>query len=332
MSLPEYPIINQSGVFLTFPGRLPCLRAGRYWTPNVNVAGDAPKDYIRIYEYGAGRRTNKRSWPAHIAKVGHKYYPNESVTEHLLTRIGQKIGLNMAESQLMWFGRQLRFMSRYFLRHEREQLIHGAEIFGGYLQDRKFVEEIEAANQSRNIFTFQFVEDAIRDRFEEHAEELLLEFARLIAFDAIVGNNDRHYYNWGVITDIGRRKPPKFSPIYDTARALFWNTTESVLVKMAGDRKRRDAWMRKYVERCFPKIGWDGRESLNHFGLIREISMRRPCYGRMLAGLCPLNLAEISAGLIDAEFDGLITPVRADFIAECLDRRATLFHEALASH
>jgi hypothetical protein len=34
--------------------------------------------------------------------------------------------------------------------------------------------------------------------------------------------------------------------------------------------------------------------------------------------------------LIDAEFEGLITAVRADFIADCLDRRARLFHEALA--
>lgn len=49
MSLPEYPIINQSGIVIACPGWLPCLRPGKYWMPNVNVAGDAPKDYIRIY-------------------------------------------------------------------------------------------------------------------------------------------------------------------------------------------------------------------------------------------------------------------------------------------
>lgn len=333
MSLPEYPIINQSGVTLTCPGGLPCLRQGKFWMPNVNVAGDAPKDYIRIYEYvkgGKGRRANRCSWPAHIAKVGHKYYPNESITEQLLTRLGQEIGMNMADSQLMWFGRQLRFLSRYFLNHESEQLVHGAEIFGGYLQDRSFVEEVEAANQARNIFTFQFVEQAILDRFGEHAEVLLREFVRVIAFDAIVGNNDRHYYNWGVITDLGRRNPPRFSPIYDTARALFWNTTDAVLENIERDPKRRESWMRKYVERCFPKIGWDGHESPNHFGLIREISTHRPEYGRMLAGLCPPDLAQIAVSLIRAEFGGMITAARAGFIAECLDRRAKMFHEVLA--
>ncbi|MCB1133601.1 MAG: HipA domain-containing protein [Verrucomicrobiae bacterium] len=297
--------------------------------PNVNVAGDAPKDYIRIYEFGHGRRSNKHTWPAHIAKVGHKYYPNESITEHLLTRIGQEMGMAMADSQLMWFGRQLRFLSRYFLDQEREQLVHGAEIFAGYLQDRNFVEEVEAADQSRNLFTFQFVEDALLDRFGDQAEELLRGFVRLIAFDAIVGNNDRHYYNWGVITDLARRKPPRFSPVYDTARALFWNTTDAVIEKIASDH-RRETWMRKYIDRCFPKIGWDGNPVLNHFGLIREISRNRPGFRHMLAGLCPPRLAATAADLIESEFHGMITAARSDFICECLDRRATMFHEALA--
>lgn len=331
MSLPAYPTINSSGVVLTCPGSLPCLRPGRFWLPNVNVAGDAPKDYVRIYEYGNGRRSNRKAWPAHIAKVGHKYYPNESITEHLLTRIGQAMRMNMAESQLMWFGRQLRFLSRYFLHHEREQLVHGAEIFGGHLEDREFVAEVEAANQARNLFTFQFVEDALLDRFGDSAEKLLEEFVRLIGFDAIVGNNDRHYYNWGVITDLGRRGPPRFAPIYDTARALYWNTTDEDLIKMTRDPNRRETRMRKYVERCFPKIGWDGLDSPNHFGLIREIARQRPSYRPALVGLCPGNLSRIVLDLIQSEFSGMISPVRSEFIAECLDRRAALYHEALAN-
>ncbi len=315
---------------LTCPGNLPCLKPGRFWLPNVNVAGDAPKDYIRIYEYGHGRSSKRKTWPAHIAKVGHKYYPNESITEHLLTRIGQALGMNMAESQLMWFGRQLRFLSRYFLRHEREQLVHGAEIFGGHLEDQKFVAEVEAANQARNFFTFQFVEDALLDRFGETAEPLLDEFVRLLGFDAIVGNNDRHYYNWGVITDLGRRHPPRFAPIYDTARALYWNTTDADLINLARDQNRREARVMKYVERCYPKIGWEGLESPNHYGLIRQIARHRSSYRPVLTSLCPANLSRIVTDVIEGEFVGLISPVRSEFIAECLDRRAAMFQEALA--
>jgi len=53
------------------------------------MAGDAPKDFLSIYEYGDGRRKSVGNWPSYIAKVGKKWYPNESITEHLLTRIGQ---------------------------------------------------------------------------------------------------------------------------------------------------------------------------------------------------------------------------------------------------
>ncbi|MCB1244356.1 MAG: HipA domain-containing protein [Verrucomicrobiae bacterium] len=188
-----------------------------------------------------------------MAKVGHKYYPNESITEHLLTRVGQALGLNVADSQLMWFRGQLRFLIRYFLRPKCESLVHGAEIFAAYLEDRAFVEEVELNDEARNLFTFQFVEQALENRFPDYWENLLREFTRLLAFDAIVGNNDRHFYNWGVIVDVTGKRPPSFSPIFDTARALYWNTTESRLAEIARDKHHRKSHQSKYVERCYPK-------------------------------------------------------------------------------
>src|SRR5438874_1354953 len=70
------------------------LREGNFRKINKGVAGDAPKDFLRIYTYGEAHKTRPDHWPAYIAKVGQKWYPNESVTEHLLTRIGQLLGLN----------------------------------------------------------------------------------------------------------------------------------------------------------------------------------------------------------------------------------------------
>lgn len=54
----------------------------------------------------------------------------------------------------------------------------------------------------------------------------------MLVFDAIVGNNDRHFYNWGVIVDLKGMKPPRFSPVYDTARGLFWNQSEEWIEKL----------------------------------------------------------------------------------------------------
>ncbi|NQW99792.1 HipA domain-containing protein [bacterium] len=326
-----YPIINRSGFDLRFPNELPILKDGCFRVLDAAVAGDAPKDFLRIYRYGDGRRANSRTWPAWIAKVGHKYYPNESVTEHLLTRIGQALELKVADSDLMWFGPQLRFMSRYFLNGEKQSLVHGAEIFAGHLADRDFVEEVERTNQSRNLFTFQFVEEALKSRFPRHWQNLLAEFTRLLAFDAIVGNNDRHFYNWGVVLDVEGRCEPRFSPIYDTARALYWNTTDARLAEIARDPARRDGHQEKYVQKCYPKTGWDGSGMPNHFDLMRAISTSRPELGALLRTIPLGDLSERTTRMFDEEFRSLMNPLRAEFIQRCLDRRATLFHEAVAN-
>ena len=56
------------------------MRRGRFERTNEPVAGDAPKDFIRVYDYEPGQPGNPNnpdSWPAYIAKVGHKWYPGE---------------------------------------------------------------------------------------------------------------------------------------------------------------------------------------------------------------------------------------------------------------
>lgn len=314
-----YPIINRSGFDVRFPSELPILKDGCFRVLDAAVAGDAPKDFLRIYRYGDGRRSNSRGWPGWIAKVGHKYYPNESVTEHLLTRIGQALEIKVADSELMWFGPQLRFMSRYFLKGRDLSLVHGAEIFAGHLADRDFVEEVERTKQSRYLFTFQFVEMALKSRFPDHWETLVADFTRLLAFDAIVGNNDRHFYNWGVVLDVQSRRVPQFSPIYDTARALYWNTTDSGLADLARDPARRATHQEKYVQRCFPKTGWDGMRKPNHFDLLRAISTSRPVLGALLRGIPTEGFSERIKRLFDVEFRDLMSPLRAEFIHQCLD-------------
>jgi len=50
------PIIHRSGMrFGSHPG-IPPLRNGGYRVIPATIAGDAPKDFLRVYEYGAGNR------------------------------------------------------------------------------------------------------------------------------------------------------------------------------------------------------------------------------------------------------------------------------------
>src|SRR5579872_1911293 len=74
------------------------LRPGRFRIQPATLLGDAPKDLVRVFEGKVRHEVtrivadieNPATWPAYIAKVGHKCYPSESITEQLMTRLGDR--------------------------------------------------------------------------------------------------------------------------------------------------------------------------------------------------------------------------------------------------
>jgi hypothetical protein len=307
-------------------GIIPVLRRGRFLRTNDPVAGDAPKDFIRVYDYEAGQigvRTDPAAWPAYIAKVGHKWYPGESITEQLMTRLGEALGLRMASSRLMFAGDQLRFLSRYFLQTD-ESLVHGAEILGGYIEDDDFVTDVEQEHLETEIFTFQVLCTATTARFSPDHESILRDFVRMIGFDALVGNQDRHMYNWGVVVHAKAARPSRFSPIYDTARGLFWNHPDSKLAKFGTDDS-----LRRYVLAAHPLIGLDGKEQLNHFELVGGIARCGTQYAEALHELSQVGCQDLGM-VIDDEFGRLLSVERRQLIKRCLRMRFRFFDDAIA--
>jgi hypothetical protein len=273
--LPSHKIENYSGSRLPVRNKIETIKAHQYFIVNdKSISGDAPKAFMHIYGYKKNsqiRKSNINSWPQYIVKTGHKWYPVESVTEYLLNQLGVDFGLNMADSNIVWISGQLRFCSKYFLTEKKSELVHGADIFAGYLGDRTFVENIEKQQLSRDLFTLQFIEEAINYIFPRQKDEIMFELVKMLFFDALVGNNDRHFYNWGVIRNLDNSKKPAFSPIYDTARGLFWNDSESKIEKISRDKNRMASHIKKYSDSSKPKIGWESETNINHFKLVEKI-------------------------------------------------------------
>jgi len=131
MKITKAKVINVSGFDIHKPAAIPTLRPRNFVVvEEMSVSGDRPKDFIRVYEFGESncRRANSKTWIPYLAKVGDKWYPAESLTEYLLNRIGEIVGMDMAQSKLYRVGDQIRFCSRYFLQ-PHEELIHGAQIY-----------------------------------------------------------------------------------------------------------------------------------------------------------------------------------------------------------
>lgn len=313
-------IENYSGIQLNIHKDAVPLRKDYYEVLDIGVSGDAPKNFIRLYSSEEGvRKSNKKSWPRYIAKVGHKWYPIESINEFLLNKIGEELGLSMAKSLLATAGQQLRFLSRYFLK-PNEILVHGAEIFSGHIYNKEQVDEIEGKGLARKIFTFQFAEAALINMFEEDSNHILNDFVKMLAFDAVTGNNDRHFYNWGIIKHVENKKGPVFSPIYDSARGLFWNDHESKLVNWTKDPKQLEQRIKKYAEGSKPKIGWNGYDDLNHFDLLNHLSSDVRFRNTCREVISHQNKLRI-INLLKSDFSALYSKERLQVIIMCIEYR-----------
>ena len=317
------------------PGAVPFVKKSNYFiVTNISITGDAPKDFIRYYQYGESNKANANNWPLYIAKLGNKHYCMESVTEYLLNRIGEVYGFNMAKSSLAWLGGQLRFLSRYFLDKPNELIMdHGADLYSGYLNDRAFVEEIESKHLSPVFFTIQFTYETLIRFFPDQCEELMREFIKLLILDALIGNNDRHFYNWAIIRDIYNKRQPVFSPIYDTARGLFWNEHEKKIVEIFNNKSRLEPFIKKYCESSKPKVGWDDEPNLNHFELIeRLVSSAFYSKFKVCEYICSNDSIESVIKMIETEFHDLVSHERMTLIIECLKYRHQRLKNILLLH
>ncbi len=204
----------------------------------------------------------------------------------MINRIGIELGLNMNEVRLVVANGQIRFLSKYF-RKSNEVLVHGAEICGEYLDDRDMAAQIANNKKtSRQLFTFEFICKAILYVFPEVYESVVCDLVKMIAFDAIVGNNDRHFYNWGVINTIKKGgKAPKFAPIYDSARGLSWNESEESIVKHHTHHKQNGQKIVNYIEQAKPRISIEEDSDINHFGLISFVKSIKEEYAEIISKL-----------------------------------------------
>ena len=326
-------ILEYSGLLRNLDGLIPYLREGFvYVEKNQPLTGDAPKLFIHEYEYGVAPKRSPKKWPAYIAKVGHKWYPVESIMEQLLTDLGKLYGLKIADSKLAIASGQLRFLSKYFLKKD-ERLMHGAEIYAANLnEDIGFVEEIEDKKLSPQFFTLSFTFEAFKNSFPDQYENLFCDLLEMLTFDAITGNNDRHFYNWGVITDVQNIKLPKSAPIYDTARALFWNFPDDKIDNVTQNDEMANIQIEKYGKNSKPKMGIEDQNNPNHFKFIEETYIRFPDYTHCITKVIKDSLEVDETTLIDEEYRYLLNEERRKLIKDCLDYRKNKLSQIAENH
>ena len=315
---------NNSGSLLCH-NKITALKDNLYFVENIPLDGDAPKQFIRIYQYiqrGNITRRNPKTWTPYIAKTAEKWYPHESVIEFMINRIGQELGLDMNDVCLLKINGQIRFLSKYFL-NKNDMLIHGAEICGEYLDDMDLAKQIaNEKNTSRELFTFGFIKQAIEAKFGNESGPLLLKLIEMITFDALVGNNDRHFYNWGVITTKKKTMmAPRFAPIYDSARGLLWNLSDINVINQYNSLNNGGKRISRYIDDACPRISIDGNSEVNHFGLIKYLKNYSSEYNVVINEIASMRNEEKVLELLNKEFYIFFIKERCNLITHIVQER-----------
>ncbi len=315
---------NISGVVLN-TSQILLLEEKNYFVKDFKLDGDAPKQFIKAYFHRDDlcvKRTLPNSWCSYIAKTAEKWYPVESVTEYMMNRIGQTLGLHMNGCKLVRANGQIRFLSRYF-RGKDERLVHGAEICGAYLEDMPFAEAVANDKKSaRELFTFQFVRAAIQSIYPLHSSSLIKSLVKMIIFDAITGNDDRHFYNWGILDNIKKsKKPPKFAPLYDSARGLLWNWSDDNIAIQLQHHYSGGQKIVKYIQKATPRISINGNSTVNHFELVAFLKGENANFAATLAGMVTVENETAVLKMLEKEFHPLLVIQRSTAITLIIQER-----------
>ena len=230
----------------------------------------------------------------------------------------------MAHSGVMKLDGVLHFVSRSFRLSSEEALVHGSlmvEELG--LAQKHEIEKIKTVYQQQGIYDIDFVEQVIRQVCGDQFGLVFDKFVEMLAFDALIGSMDRHPRNWGVLRSTVEPVLLRFSPIYDSARALLWDLNDDKVRFLL----KNETELLRYMGKAAPRIGLPGHiagnRKCNHFQLIEYLMKKHKSSTLNALRKIPRNVSALALNLLNTwPFSKAFKSVRKSSIIRVIDYRA----------
>lgn len=300
-----------------------------YRVVNVTVGGATEKDVLE--DPSSGLR--------YIAKLGGRNSDLEVMTEYAIYIVGRSLGVPVAEGRIARYRGRLRFLSRYFLdSHKAEELVHGVQLFRELYDDNTVKGVLGNQQREQAMFSVQAVKAAFGAHYlhygQDIEEQLFGSFVSMLIHDALIGVQDRHHENWGVVVQRGIASPvPRFAPLYDSARGLFCSHTDEQLSKNSAWSS--PLWLARYIRKARPLFGFlgattnDGRKYLTHIELVAAVFQAYPTQRkRIIAVLNACDWDYIRRQLLE-RLRGICSERRRHLILQCLKQRHHILAESI---
>lgn len=157
-------------------------------------------------------------------------------------------------------------------------------------------------------------------------------WARLLTFDALIGNTDRHHENWGFLVRPRRDAPAEFrlAPAFDNGTSLGHEWSEDQIPRFDDPQH-----LLRYIRKGRHHMRWhqqDARQA-GHTELLRKLVERHPRALPAMQKVLAFDDAELEQrliGLSKLSVPVALSPTRAGFMLRLLRARRTYLLNALA--
>lgn len=121
-----------------------------------------------------------------------KDYKYEFWSEILASEIGQYLEYDILKYDIAFHKTEIGCISEFMNTEGESELTEGIQYLTGYNTAYK-----PDSKESKKEYTFQFICDALKS-FD--FKNYIIDLIRIIIFDSLIGNGDRHQENWGILT------------------------------------------------------------------------------------------------------------------------------------
>lgn len=301
--------------------------------------GQWPKhEELAVYPEGA-RIKNLLAWPilqpnyifgipghsylfklSRTAKSGRQFvYPEEYWMEIFAYQLGCLVGVSVPPAFVAYNSatKEPGALIEWFYDFNGEKYESGGDILQARIKEFDRVKGRKHNFQSIVQFLFNDALDLENTQMED--------FAKIIAFDALIGNSDRHQDNWGIVYRRNKNGgySEKIAPAFDNGASMGREIREE-----AFDELIKAENLKKYVKNGKPHMKWmleqDYKTRDNHEGLLKRIIQQYPQLKQTILSCFEFSQAQISGileGLVKFQIDYPLTEKRANFMLHLINYR-----------
>lgn len=162
----------------------------------------------------------------------------EDINEVIAAEIAKLLQLNTIDAEIAWRkGKRGCLMLHFIDQYGADYGETGASLLSAELGNKyDLLKDCDLKSMELITKSFSLMEDF------SYFEEIKFDFIAMNIFDILIGNQDRHPFNWQILYKNGGRF---FGPLYDNGASLGWQLPDEELKKMLINKERMNRFFNK---------------------------------------------------------------------------------------